>query len=174
MKIIVFLQGTIIMPKSGVNKTRKERVRDSIEQGGQIRDFASYMPINNASEKLHKWVKQGAEIIYLSALTENKKARGDEILSKKDLKIDQEILNKYGFPEGEIYHREDGESYADIAGRVMPDILIEDDCESIGAEEITYPHIKQDIRKKIKSILVREFGGIDHLSDHVNDLANHK
>jgi hypothetical protein len=37
---------------------------------------------------------------------------------------------------------------------------IEDDCESInGAGEITYPQIRADLRARIKSIMVPEFGG---------------
>lgn len=47
---------------------------------------------------------------------------------------------------------------------MIPDILIEDDCESIGGEkEMVYPHIKDELKSKIKSIVVKEFEGIDHL-----------
>ena len=50
--------------------------------------------------------------------------------------------------------------------RVMPDILIEDDCESIGGTfEMIYPNIRSELRFKIKSIVVKEFEGIDRLSD---------
>jgi len=53
----------------------------------------------------------------------------------------------------------------------MPDILIEDDCESIGGEsEMTYPHIREDLKQKIKSIVVKEFQGIDHLPDSLTAL----
>ena len=109
-----------------------------------------------------------------SALTENKKARGDEIIGKDGLKLDQEILDKYGFPKGEIYHRQKGESYAQIAERVMPDILIEDDCESIGGtKEMTITFVKPDIKRQIKSIAIKEFGGIDHLPDDLGKLLNY-
>lgn len=51
----------------------------------------------------------------------------------------------------------------------MPDVLIEDDCESIGGEkEMVYPHIKPELRTKIKSIVVEEFEGIDHLPDEID------
>ena len=53
----------------------------------------------------------------------------------------------------------------------MPDILIEDDCESIGADEITYPHIREDLKTKIKSVVVREFQGINHLPDSIEELS---
>jgi len=44
-------------------------------------------------------------------------------------------------------------------------VLIEDDCESIGPGQITYPQIPSAARARIKSIIVPEFGGIDHLPD---------
>jgi hypothetical protein len=48
---------------------------------------------------------------------------------------------------------------------VVPDVLVEDDCESIGSGQITYPQIRPDARARIKSVIVPEFGGIDHLPD---------
>lgn len=33
--------------------------------------------------------------------------------------------------------------------------------------------VKPEIKRKIKSIIVKEFGGIDHLSDKLNDLLNY-
>ena len=171
MKILIFLQGTLIMHKSAVGKTREEIIEQVKAQGESVRDFSSYVPIGNAVVKLKRWVEQGAEIVYLSALTEDKKARGDEIIGKEGLKFDQEILDRYGFPKGEIYHRQKGESYADIAEKIVPDILIEDDCESIGGEkEMTITFIKPEIKRRIKSIAIKEFGGIDHLSDDLENL----
>lgn len=56
----------------------------------------------------------------------------------------------------------------------LPDILIEDDCESIGGEkEMICPHLKPEIRKKIKCITVKEFGGINHLPDKIEELKNY-
>jgi len=67
--------------------------------------------------------------------------------------------------------RKEGEKYKDVAEKLMPDVLIEDNCESIGGEpEMTYPHINEDLKKKIKSIIVKEFGGIGHLPDDVHKL----
>lgn len=174
MKILVFLQGTLIMHKSAVGKTREEIIGQVKAQGESVRDFGSYVPIGNAVEKLNNWAKHGAEIFYLSALTEDKKARGDEIVGKDGLKVDQEILGRYGFPKGKIYHRQKGESYAQIAEKIMPDVLIEDDCESIGgAKEMTITFIKPEIKRQIKSIAVKEFGGIDHLPDDLAELLNY-
>ncbi len=62
----------------------------------------------------------------------------------------------------------EGEEFKDIAERLMPDTIIEDDCESIGGEDqMTYTHIKPELRKRIKLITVKEFGGIDHLPDNI-------
>jgi hypothetical protein len=163
------------MPKSGINKAREEIVEHVKKQGESIRDFGSYVPIGKVVDKLKKWTEQGAEILYLTSLTENKKARGDEIVGKEGLKFDQQILDKYDFPKGKIYHREEGENYAQIAERIMPDILIEDNCESIGGEkEMTITFIKPEIKQNIKSIIVKEFGGIDHLPDNLNELIKYE
>ena len=174
MKILIFLQGTILMAKSGIGKTRQEIVEQAKAQDESIRDFGSYVPVRNAVQKLKNWAEQGATILYLSSLTENKKARGDEIVGKEGLKMDQEVLDKYGFPKGEIYHRQNGESYAQIAEKIMPDILIEDDCESIGGEkEMTITFIKPELRKQVKSVVIKEFGGIDHLPDDLSKLSKY-
>ncbi|MFA4819272.1 MAG: hypothetical protein WC621_05540, partial [Patescibacteria group bacterium] len=90
---------------------------------------------------------------------------------EEGLKADDSILRRYSFPIGKIYHREAGETYKDIVERVRPDILIEDDCASIGGEkEMAYPYISKDIQKKIKLIKVKEFGGIDFLPDSLEEL----
>ena len=53
----------------------------------------------------------------------------------------------------------------------MPDVLIEDDCESIGGEkEMTYTNIREDLKFMTAHISVKEFGGIDHLPVSIFDL----
>ena len=37
---------------------------------------------------------------------------------------------------------------------------------------MTYPNIRPEIKEKIKPIIVKEFGGIDHLPDSISDLVN--
>lgn len=175
MKILVFLQGTLIMHKGAVGKTREEIIEQVKAQGESVRDFGSYVPIGNAAKKLNTWAKQGAEILYLSALTEDKKARGDEIVGSEGLKVDQEILDRYGFPKGAIYHRQKGESYAQVAEKITPDILIEDDCESIGGmKQMTITFVRPEIKQRIISIAIKEFGGIDHLPDALDELLTHE
>lgn len=173
MRILVFLHGTIIMHKNAAGKSRQEIVQQIKDEEESVRDFGTYIPVGNAQAKLTKWANQGAQICYLSALTENKRARGDEIVGKEGLKAEQEILNKYHFPKGEVYHRQPNESYKDVVGKMepLPDILIEDDCESIGGEkEMTSTYLERKIKEKIKSIVVKEFGGIDYLPDNLDKL----
>lgn len=142
MLIMVFLHGTATKPSGSVPVGH---------------DFANYQPTGNAVAKIKNWVSQGAKICYL---TSHKNAAGVE--------IDRKVLDKHGFPHGEIYWRQNSEQYKDVAEKVMPDILIEDDCASIGGEaEMTYPHIREDLKPKIKSIVVKEFQGIDLLPDNL-------
>ncbi|MCR4305972.1 MAG: hypothetical protein NUV73_02730 [Candidatus Daviesbacteria bacterium] len=145
MRILIFLHGILI----------KHKDKDSIV------DYANYIPVGNAVEKLKKWQSQGAEILYLSS-HEN----------QEDIEKDKLVLERYNFPEGEIYWRKNRARYADVAERIMPDILIEDDCESIGGEkEMVYSDIKPELKARIKHIVVKEFEGINHLQDRVEILA---
>lgn len=164
------------MHKNAQGRTREEIVKQVLNKDPSIYDYISHIPIGKASLKIKTWEKGGAEICYLSALTESKRARGDEIIGKEGLKIDNFLLKKYNFPVGKIYHREPGEQYSDVVKKIrpLPDILIEDDCESIGKGEITYFSLPQDVKSKIKSIIVKEFGGIDHLPDKISDLKNYQ
>ena len=53
----------------------------------------------------------------------------------------------------------------------MPDVIIEYDCESIGAKsQMTFTHLKPEMEKRIKLIAVKEFGGIDQLPDGIDNL----
>lgn len=160
MRILVFLHGTLIMHKNAKGKTREERVKQVLKREKSVQDFVSYIPVGNSVEKLNSWEKQGAEIIYLSS---HEKAG--------DLEKDKLVLKKYNFPEGQILYRQSEESYKDIAEKIIPDILIEDDCESIGGKkEMTITFINPDIKRRIKSIVVKEFSGIDDLPDKLDDL----
>lgn len=164
MKIMVFTEGTLFIAGSQVLLTREERIqatKDKIARqaaGEPIHfDYSAMVPVGNAVLKLHAWSRQGAEIVYLTS-----RRRADEI------DIIRSVLRKFNFPEGELYFRQGNEAYKDVAERVLPDILVEDDCESIGGEiEMTYPHIQPEIKAKCKSIVIPEAGGIDHLPDDI-------
>jgi hypothetical protein len=162
VKILVFLHGTAIMHRSALGRPREERVRQVLDGDPSLHDFETYVPVRNVVRKLQAWVGLGAQIVYLSS---HKHA--------KDVEKDKVILKKFGFPEGQVFFRQSGEQYGDVAERVMPDVLIEDDCESIGGEpEMTYPQIKPEMKARIKSIVVKEFEGIDHLPDDISVLTN--
>jgi len=48
---------------------------------------------------------------------------------------------------------------------------LEDDCDCIGGKkEMTITYVGRDLKKKIKSIVVKEFAGIDDLPDKISDL----
>jgi hypothetical protein len=160
MRLLIFLHGTAIMHPSAVGRTREERVAQvRAGDGPGLHDYAAYVPVDGAVAKLRRWGEQGAEIAYLSSHRD-----------PGDVAKDALVLQKHGFPPGRILAREPGESYGDVAGREMPDVLIEDDCESIGAAELTYPQIRPERRDRITSIIVPEFGGINHLPDSLEEL----
>jgi hypothetical protein len=145
MKILVFTEGTIIM------------------HGNNRKDFASHVPISNSVKKLKSWNKQGAEILYLTSRKEQGQIN--------DIK---NVLKKFNFPAGKLLFRKNGEQYGDVVERIMPDVIIEDDCKSIGGEkEMTFPNLKPELKKRIKSIVVKEFAGIDALPENVSELLNY-
>jgi len=108
--------------------------------------------------------RQGATITYLTS-------RKDP----KEIKAIRDVLTKYHFPEGELLFRKGKETYGDVTEQAAPDLIVEDDCESIGGEgEMTYPQMKAELKARIKSVIVREFGGIDHLPDSLAELFNRR
>jgi cobyric acid synthase len=105
--------------------------------------------------------QQGAEIVYLSSHRK-----------PENVAMDASVLERFGFPAGEVLCRQEGQSYAAVARRVMPDVIIEDDCESIGGHvEMTYPHLPAEDQARIAGIVVHEFEGIDHLPDTLAHLV---
>jgi len=160
MKILVFTEGTIIMHQNAKGCSRKEIIKQVKNKEKSIYDYNSYISVGNAVKKLQSWAEKGAEILYLTSRTRKKEI--DEI---------KKVLKENGFPKGELFFRKKNEEYKDVAERVMPDILIEDDCESIGGvSEMTITHLKPKIKEQIKSIPIKEFGGIDHLSEDFHKL----
>lgn len=161
MKILVFTEGTIIMHPSAKGLSREERVKQSQIRERSIHDYRNYIPNDNAVEKLLSWKKQEADFYYLTSRT-----TPEEV---KDIRF---VLNKFNFPDYQnLLYRKKGEEYNDVAERLMPDVLVEDDCESIGGEpEMTYPHVRKDLKPKIKSIVVKEFQGIDQLPNSLEEL----
>ena len=156
------------MHKNASSHTRDEIVKQSkgffwVFRDKSVHDYKSYVPVGNAVKKLQNWKKDGAEILYLSSHE-----------TAEDVEKDKFVLKKYGFPDGQVLFRQADEQYKDIAEKIMPDILIEDDCESIGGkDEMTITHVKPEIKKKIKSIVVKEFSGLDHLPEKISALLKY-
>jgi lincosamide nucleotidyltransferase A/C/D/E len=182
MKIMVFTEGTVLIFSSGKGLSREKILELSRSAGvqregrslafendtplpevpkGSVYDFTSYIPVGGAVEKLKQWKEQGAVIYYLTSRR-----------IKIEIENIKNVLDKYHFPDFKnIVYRQKGEDYKDVAEKLMPDVLIEDDCESIGGEvEMTYPHINPQKKQLIKSIVVREFSGIDQLPDRLTSL----
>lgn len=181
MKILVFTEGTVLLPKSALGLKREDVVELSRKEGIQreaaalqcetknnvpvepnsVYDFANYVPTEQTANKLKKWKEQGATICYLTSRR-----------IKPEVEVIKAVLKKYNLPDSDnLLFRATGEEYKDVAERLMPDILIEDDCESIGGEkEMTYPHMKPESKDKIKSIVVKEFAGIHDLPDSIKEL----
>lgn len=165
MKILVFTEGTVLMHVLAKGVSREERVKQSKVAAiqriipfkattGSVYDLENYIPVGNAVEKLKSWKQQGAEIFYLTSRK-----------IKSEIETIKKILSKNNFPDWQnLNFRKQGENYKDVAERLLPDILIEDDCESIGGvKEMVYPHIKKELKIKIKSVVIKEFEGIDNL-----------
>lgn len=145
--IMLFTEGTVLGPKSILG----------------LYFHSNYIPIGNCRDKIHAWEEQGAEIVYITSRKTEEQV--DEI---------KDLLKKYDFPGTRIYYREKNQKYKDIIEAVMPDILIEDDCRSIGGQwQMCIAQVKAELKTKIKSIVVKEFKGIDHLPDSLTGLLKH-
>ena len=167
--ILIFTEGTVLMHGSAKGKTREEIVQQSkklriLTDPNGIKNYQGYIPVHNAVEKIKKWKKQGATIFYLSSRR-----------VKSEIEAIKNVLQKYDFSDSQnLLYRKQGENYKDVAEGLMPDILIEDDCESIGGEkEMTYTHISDNAKAKVYSITVKEFSGIDYLPDKLSQLKTH-
>jgi hypothetical protein len=178
-KILVFTEGTILTNKKWIGLPREEVVKqvkkwstlsneelEKLQKTGDAPSpeyFAASVPIGDSIKKIAAWKKQGATIVYL---TSRRKLH--------EVNIIRDVLRKYEFPRGKLLFRKEGEDYRDVAEKVMPDVVVEDDCESIGGEtEMTYPGIRPELKSKVKSVVVKEFGGIDHLPDNPTELMRY-
>ncbi len=160
MRLLVFLHGTALMHAGGVGRTPEQRVAQvRTGQDPTLHDYGAYVPVGDVVAKLWRWQRQGARIDYLSSHRD-----------PDDVAKDAQVLGRHGFPPGRVLARQPEQSYGDLAASESPDILIEDDCDSIGAHQMTHPQIRPDLRRRIGSIVVPEFGGIDHLPDSLEEL----
>ena len=139
--------------------SRSDRVALSRARDPEAIDRAP-VASEGAVEKLRAWDRAGAEIVYLSARR-----------TPEGQREDADALERLGFPRGRVLSRANGESYGDVAARERPDVVVEDDCESIGAAEMTYPQLPAELRARVRSVVVPEFGGLAHLSDDPRQLG---
>jgi hypothetical protein len=118
--------------------------------------------VGDAARKLQAWARNGATIVYMSSKRE-----------KETLEKVRRTLRDGGAPSGELFFRSDTEDYGQTAERARPDIIVEDDCKSIGGvAQMTYPKLKNELRRKVKQVVVPEFEGVDLLPDDPTELAS--
>ncbi len=135
-KIMIFVEGTILKPKYNNILSRIS--------------MTTYIPINNAIETLKKWQEEGYEVIYLTSLK-----------GRRAMKMAQH-LDELGFTGSMVGYRQKNQDYATLIKEELPDILIEDNCLSVGGEQnMCYNLLSDELKKEIKHIVVEEFKGID-------------
>lgn len=134
--VMIFAEGTVLKPKSIFS----------------LYNHNDYVPIGKAVELIRGWQAQGAEIVYC---TSRKNRQAQEIAC---------LLQQFGFVGTRLYYRDKKQKYKDIVESVMPDILIEDDCRSIGGSwQMCITNVEPRKKEHIESVAVKEFKGIDHL-----------
>lgn len=145
--IMLFAEGTILKPKSLFSHFNHK----------------AYIPIGNCVRLINYWYKQGAEIVYCTSLKKNK------------VNEMAELLIKHGFMGSSLYYRGKKQKYKDLVRECKPDILIEDDCRSIGgAWQMCITYTDSPLKENIKSIVIPEFKGIDHLPAEIMKLRDYK
>lgn len=141
--VLIFAEGTILKPKSLFS----------------LYNHNAYLPIGNAVELITFWSKQDINIVYCTS-RKNKSAQHMA-----------DLLNRYGFRGVYLIARDKGETYKNIIESLQPNILIEDDCKSIGgAWQMCITKVEPKLKEKIVAIAVAEFKGIDHLPKEIGEL----
>lgn len=135
-KIMIFIEGTIFYTKPFLFLFSKK----------------GYEPLGKSVKIVNDLFDRGNEIYLCSYVRKNR------------YHFIKTIMDYYNVKYTEILCRDRGEKYSDLVERILPDILIEDDCASIGGEkEWCITNVREDIKAGIKSIIVKEFAGIDHI-----------
>ena len=135
-KIMIFIEGTIFYTKPIVHLFSKK----------------GYIPIGNAVKTINELYNAGNEVYLISYI---KKNRYNYIKS---------VIDFYEINYTKILCRDKKERYSDLVEKIHPNILIEDNCKSIGGEKhCCITNVSKDIKKTIKSIIVEEFKGIDSI-----------
>jgi hypothetical protein len=141
--ILVFAEGTILGPRNLWN----------------FFNHKHYFQIGNCVDKITKWQNEQWDITYLTSRK-----------SRNEVNETREILIMNNFPGSVLYYRGKREKYKDIAEDLIPSILIGDDCRSIGGKwKKSISYLCNNGKEKIKSVIVKEFKGMDHLPDSINE-----
>lgn len=144
--IMIFVEGTILKPKSALG----------------LFDLTSYVPIGKCAEWIRGWQDQGAEIVYCTSRR------------KKQVRGMADLLTQYGFTGTRLYYRNQKQQYKDVVEEANPNILIEDNCRSIGGSfQMCISSVDPIMKEKIKSVPVEEYKGIDHLPQSYADLLTY-
>jgi hypothetical protein len=139
---------------------REVRVRQVRERDGSVRRFDDYVPAPCAVERLRSWAADGWEIAYLSSHRR-----------PEDVAADERVLQAHDFPAGPVLFRRAGQSYGDAAATFVPDVVVEDDCESIGGEaEMVFTQLPSGLRARVRFIVVPEFAGLCELPTRLGAL----
>jgi hypothetical protein len=155
MKVGVFLHGTAIMHAAAAGVPRPQRVEQVRRGEPSVSDFASYIATPGTADKLMAWRRRGVVIVYLSS---HRRA--------EDLRADESVIRRAGLPHGPVHARGDGEDYGAVAARLGLDVLVEDDCESIGGiGQTCAAQLDPDDRRRVQCVLLPEFGGLGDLPD---------
>lgn len=134
MKIMIFAEGTTFYTKFPLCLFTKQ----------------GYRPIGNAVKIINGWYDRGDEIYLCS------------YLPRKRMWLIRSVVELYGMKVTKILCRDKGERYAHLVERVMPDVLIEDDCKSIGGlKKCCITDVREELKPAIRSVIVPEFEGID-------------
>ncbi len=161
LKIGVFLHGTAIMHAAAATVAREKRVVQVREREPSVREFASYVPTPGTVQKLAKWSAREASFVYISSHRH-----------REHLAADEQVLRRYEFPLGPVHGRAEEESYGQLVERLNPDILIEDDCESIGGTAQTVAsQLSPAARRRIRCLVLPEFIGLGRLPDDLAELV---
>ncbi len=160
MKVGVFLHGTAIMHAAAAGVERNERVQQVRRRDPSVRDFASYVPTPGTAEKLAAWERHGAILIYLSS-----HRRQD------DIRADESVIRRHGFPAVPVHGRQEGEDYGPLVDRLGLDVLVEDDCESIGgAAQTCAAQMSPAGRQSVRCVVLPEFSGLADLPSNPAEL----
>jgi hypothetical protein len=156
MKIGVFLHGTAIMHAAAAGVERDERVRQVRRRDPSVPDYASYLPTPGTAGKLAAWQRQGAILVYLSSHRR-----------PEDIRADESVICRRGLPAGPVYGRRQGEDYGPLVERLGLDVLVEDDCESIGgAAQTCASQLGPAGSRSVRCIVLPEFSGLTDLPDN--------